>query len=355
MDNSTYKDEIDFIDSTNVYLSQEILNISNIFMQKAPQYNHYMRIYIYILTEVWRNSSSNITVIKFTSKKLQHILGRYNSHISLAETQTLITDFKQFINSEDMKRSMKSTSNLLLNGYYKDRTVEIEVNNRNNVAQRLIRKDLNTMNNKRFVMFRFDKMNYKSSSKFYLYFFLLFAGYNKIHVNKMKIDSIKQMLNMSPKSTSTRVRKIVDSAIETLSLSFTNMRAEFTPKKKDKAALLTFKWSKYNSGINEIDETVINENGNSFINVSDMSNVFFENWNPENIHDVRKYIPEIYQYISEFESKHKTHITNYSEVFQTMFDLLDDNISEQSHIIDEDTALLEALNNNNTNENGDIF
>lgn len=314
---------IEQINNRAIYLSPEILNVSNIFMQKTTQYNHYMRLYIYFLSEIMRNNDDDVTVVEFTYNKLSQILGRHNSHFSLAESKEIIHDFREFINADDIKKDMKSTSNLLLKVYYIGKTIEVEVNNKNNVAQRLISNNMHTDNDKQSVNFRFVQMNYKSSSKFYLYFFLLFAGHNTAHVAKITINSIKQMFNLVPRTTSTQICKQVNKAVETLSLSFTCMQVKFTPKIKDKPAFLTFKWSNYNNGTNGSNKTIIRENGTSFINVNNMNNVFFDNWNPKNIHDGRKYIEEIIEYIADFESKNNTQITNYLEVFKTMFNLFE--------------------------------
>lgn len=377
MKTTTITEDINFIKNMNIYLTQEpLLNASDVFMHSHEvSYEQTMKMFLYILAKIDNTTAQDSTSITIGAHQYTAIVGTQKRTFTFKYMVESIDKFVDFLNSDNIKKELHSTSEFITKytTNSSNKEITLEVNNNNNVIQDLIHKPSSVQG--KFVMFKFYKVNVPSQSKYYLYFFLIMAGLNKINHLHYKVPNIIAKMGLSQKTKITRIREILNVCKEPLLLSFSNLRITYTKKKGNREAIIAINWTKYNSGLNTSANTRIVEGGLSYISTTDVHNEIFTSWDPDEVADEHEYLRKVTKHIKNFEIKYNTVLENYLTITIILLSMyrndenheqenVSSNIFNNQHSFThktnplfktEDEMLLEALNNNNTNENGDIF
>lgn len=377
MEPTTITEDINFIKNMNIYLTQEpLLHASDVFMHSHEVlYEQTMKMFLYILGKIDNTTAQDSTSITIDIHQYTTIVGTKKRTFTFNYMVECVDKFVDFLNSDKAKKELHSTSEFITKytTNSSNKEITLEINNNNNVIQALIDKSSNAQG--KFVMFKFFKVNVPSKSKYYLYFFLIMAGRNKINRLHYSIPHVINKMGLSEKTKITRIREILKLCREPLSSSFSNLRITYTKKKDIKEAALTLNWTKYDAGLDTSANTRIVKGGLSYISTTDIHNEIFTSWDPDEVADEHEYLRKVAKHIKKFETKYNTVLENYLTITIILLSMYrnDDNYEQEnvsSNIFNnqhsfthktnplfktEDEMLLEALNNNNTNENGDIF
>lgn len=315
MTKKNLENDLQFINNTDVYLSQNILEISELFMKKTTKYNQMMKLFIYMLICAYNANSQSDCKLSLNSRKLAFILGIDHRRVTYNTTKDILAEFKRFINSDVIKKTLKVKENFLLAGKY---------NNEDKIVDVWIKKDnyyINSLigNNEKFVTFKYGAINTNTSSKYYLFLFLLFASRNKLNNAHYSLDKWKDLLNLSKTTNSSRVKSIFNDVIDPLSKYFFDIRFSLQRKTSTRKTAINVTWTKYDSqtGSNERATHIVKE-CQSYININDIDNEFFNNWQPNYTKSLPEYSYDLYKYFNKFTRKHKTHISNENELFMSM-------------------------------------
>lgn len=314
------------IPNTNVYLSQDILDVSQALMSTSHTYHYAIKIFIYIMnTYRLSNSMGNDYEISINQSKLEEILGFKKGYIYYPQAKKILMDFKQYMNDEKTLKKLKCTEPFFVKGTVYDpyKTVSLVINGSNPIVQAI------TAKSKKFVTFKFGAIS-KQFDKYSIFMFLILASRNKLHKVRYLTDNWKKQFNISPKTTTTRLKAYMNKAVAPLSEYFMNVEVHLIRKSAHTSSAIAITWTQYDSKTGAAPRhTSINNNKTSYINF-DETNEFTKNWNPDYSSDYLTFLTSVTQYVQKFCKKHNTHISNLRELCEAMIKSYDDvdNISD---------------------------